>query len=418
MSVSQAKTAPETKLNAIQQLERILKKATERNASDVHLKAGLPPIVRVHGVLYYLGDEPDDLSRFTSDQLNEFATSLMTTRQLERYENGEEIDLGHEMIGLGRFRINVCRQRSRPRLVCRHIPDTIRALDDLSLPPIVKTLIQHQRGLLLVTGSTGTGKSTTLAALIDEIAKTRSCHIVTIEDPIEFTFKDRKSIVTQREVGLDTPNFASAIKYAVRQDPDVILIGEMRDEETVLMALNSAETGHLVLSTLHTNDATETVNRILGSISMDHQSRVRMQLASVLIGVVSQRLLITKEAKARIPAVEILLNNTRVRDLILEPNRTNELVKVIEESTNMGMQTFDQAMMQLIQQDRVTKEEALNHCTNPRDFQMRLGGIVPGEWREQEKMLDASRSEQIRRILDEEEETPLPIEIENLPKSS
>ena len=337
----------------------------------------------------------------------------MNSRQLEKYENGEEVDLGFEITGAGRFRINICQQRSNPRLVCRYIPDTIRTIEELNLPSAVLELTTGQRGLILVTGATGSGKSTTLAAMIDQIARTRSCHIVTIEDPIEFIFKDRKSIVTQREVGLDTRNFALALKYALRQDPDVILVGEMRDEETVLMAMAAAETGHLVLSTLHTNDASETVNRILGVVSGPMQNQARAQLSSVLSGVISQRLLRRKDGKGRIAAVEVLLTNQRVKDMIADPLRTNDLPKAIEESQSFGMQSFDQALMRLVSQDLITKEEALNNCTNIRDFQLRLGGIVAGEWREEPEVSQENRQAQVKRILEEGEE-PQAIEIERI----
>jgi len=377
------------------------------------LKAGLPPIVRVNGHLYYLGDDGgENVARLTHQQLLNYSNALMTPRQLERYENGEEVDLGYEIVGAGRFRINICQQRSNPRLVCRYIPDLVRTIDELSLPQSVHDLTQAQRGLILVTGATGSGKSTTLAAIIDQIARTRSCHIITIEDPIEFTFKDRKSIVTQREVGMDTRNFSLALKYALRQDPDVILIGEMRDEETIMMAMAAAETGHLVLSTLHTVDATETINRILGSVSPGMQNQARAQLSSVLIGVVSQRLLRKKDGKGRTAAVEILLSNQRIKDMIADPTRTNDLHKVIEESDTSGMQSFDQSLMRLVASDQITQEEALNNCTNLRDFQLKLEGITSGEWRDKEERTE-TRQAAVKKIL----ETPQvaeEIEIESI----
>lgn len=304
----------------------------------------------------------------------------MSARQSEAYDRGEEVDLGFEVPGGGRFRINVCQQRGRPRLVCRYIPDTIRTIEELGLPSVVSTLLTTKRGLLLVTGATGSGKSTTLAAMIDHIARTRSCHIITIEDPIEFTFKDRKSIVTQREVGMDTVDFSRALKYALRQDPDVILVGEMRDSETIHMALAAAETGHLVVSTLHTNDSTETINRILASVDGDTQSAVRLQLASVLVGVVSQRLISKADKKGRVAAVEVLINNARVRDLILDPERTSDIRRVLEESTDMGMRSFDQSLIELCKSRQITEAEALAQCTNPRDFELRLKGVVSSDW--------------------------------------
>ena len=361
----------------------MLKKASEKKASDVHLKSGLPPIVRVNGNLYFIGADADGkVARLSPQGLTELVYTLMNKRQRERYEGGEEIDLGYEIAGMGRYRINICQQRGVPRMVCRHIPDFIVPIESLHLPPAIKTLCDGHRGLVLVTGATGSGKSTTLAAIIDEISKRHSYHILTIEDPIEFVFKDKKSVVTQREVGLDTKNFPAALKYALRQDPDVILVGEMRDEETITMALSAAETGHLVFSTLHTNDAKETINRIMGAISPMRQAQVRLQLASSLVAVVSQRLLSRKDGKGRVPAVELLLNNARVRDLIVNPDRTHEIGTVIEESATIGMQSFDQSLMTLLHGGLITREEALANCTNPQDFELRLSGVFSGGWKE------------------------------------
>jgi twitching motility protein PilT len=399
---SEQKKAPATKQHVLREFEQILRRVTEKRASDLHLKAGLPPIVRVNGNLYYLGDkEGGGLARLSNSELQRFASALMTERQKERYEAGEEVDLGYEIAGGGRFRINLCQQRSNPRMVCRHIPEAIRSIHDLGLPAVVEQLALNKRGLILVTGATGSGKSTSLASVIDFIARSRSCHILTIEDPIEFVFKDRKSIVTQREVGIDSRTFSSALKYALRQDPDVILVGEMRDEETIMMALNAAETGHLVLSTLHTNDCSETINRIMGSVSTGMQSQVRAQLASTLVGVLSQRLIRRKDGAGRIPAVEVLISNVRVKDMISDPTRTHDLSRVIEEGASVGMQSFDQSLMNLFQQGLITKEEALTNCTNVRDFQLRLEGIVGGgNWHGNEDSQIIDRNSQIKQVLD------------------
>lgn len=375
----------EKKANLLLQFEQVLKKASDKHASDLHLKAGLPPIIRVNGQLFYLGDtQPDSPSRLSLETINAFISVLMTPRQYDRFEAGEEIDLSYEVSGGGRFRINICRQRSKPRLVCRYIPDLIPAFQELCLPPVVETLAQATRGLVLVTGATGSGKSTTLASMVDFIARNRSCHIVTIEDPIEFILKDRKAIITQREIGMDTSGFARALKYALRQDPDVILVGEMRDEETISMALNAAETGHLVLSTLHTVDAPETINRILGSVSSGMQVALRAQLASVLVGVVSQRLIRRKDNRGRIPATEVLVCSQRVKDMIADPTRTVNLTQVIEEGEAYGMQTFDQSLMKLFKEGFISREEAIGNCTNQHDFLMRLQGVVQGDWRSQD----------------------------------
>lgn len=357
---------------------------------------GLPPIVRVNGHLYYLNtSSSDQVVRLTAVQLSQWALALMNPRQRERFENGEEVDLGYETAEAGRYRINVCQQRSNTRLVCRHIPALIKSFEDLYLPPVLEELASAPRGLLLITGTTGSGKSTTLASIIDYIARNRSCHIITIEDPIEFSFKDRKSIVTQREVGLDTGGFTRALKYALRQDPDVILIGEMRDEETMRMALSAAETGHLVLSTLHTLDATETINRIVGSMDGSLQGQIRHQLAATLNGVVSQRLIRKKDGDGRIPALEILVNNVRVKEMILDSNLTVDIRRAIEEGRHAGMQTFDQSLMELYQKGLISEEEALLHCSNIQDFQLRLGGVVPGQWDQKSAEVSKTRKQRI-----------------------
>ena len=402
------------KLQQLEEFEQILKKATEKKASDVHLKVGLPPIVRVNGNLYYLNSsDSEKIVRLTAEQLGQWALALMTPRQLEKFESGEEVDLGYESTETGRYRINICYQRSNTRLVCRHIPAHIKNFEELYLPSVIEELASLPRGLILITGTTGSGKSTTLAAIIDYIAKNRSCHIITIEDPIEFSFKDRKSIITQREVGLDTGGFTKALKYALRQDPDVILIGEMRDEETMRMALSAAETGHLVLSTLHTLDAVETINRIVGSVDGSLQDQMRHQLSATLNGVVSQRLIRQKDGKGRIPALEILINNLRVKEMILDPSLTQDLRRAIEDGRHIGMQTFDQSLMEHYKKGLITEEEALLHCSNVQDFQLRLGGVVPGQWDEKsEREGHKSRKQQIAEALKNKETENEKIEVD------
>jgi len=398
--------------NPLAPLEQILRRASEKKASDIHLKAGLPPIVRVHGGLYYLSDEAGNVfPRLNHFELSDFCHHLMNDRQKAKYENGEEVDLAHEILGVGRFRINICQQRSFPRFVCRLIPEQIKNFSELGLPPVVEELAMSGRGLVLVTGATGSGKSSTLAAIVDHIARNTSSHIVTLEDPIEFSFKDRKSIVTQREVGIDTKNFAQALKYALRQDPDVILVGEMRDEETILMALSAAETGHLVLSSLHTHDSVETVNRILGSVSAGYQGQVRSQLASVLQGVISQRLVGKADGSGRVPALEILIANQRVKDMILDPKRTLDLHKAISESSHLGMQTFDDNLMRLYKEGVISKEEAINNCSRVQDFQLKLEGILSGIGSEKLAM-GKSRAQKIQEALDSEKLPPPIIELD------
>jgi len=356
--------------------------------------------------------------RLNHFELSDFCHHLMNDRQKAKYENGEEVDLAHEILGVGRFRINICQQRSFPRFVCRLIPEQIKNFSELGLPPVVEELAMSGRGLVLVTGATGSGKSSTLAAIVDHIARNTSSHIVTLEDPIEFSFKDRKSIVTQREVGIDTKNFAQALKYALRQDPDVILVGEMRDEETILMALSAAETGHLVLSSLHTHDSVETVNRILGSVSAGYQGQVRNQLASVLQGVISQRLVSRADGSGRVPALEILMANQRVRDMILDPKRTLDLHKAISESSHLGMQTFDDNLMRLYKEGVISKEEAINNCTRVQDFQLRLEGVLSGI-NADKPVMDKSRAQKIQEALDSEKLPPPIIELDiKKPKKS
>ena len=290
----------------------------------------------MNGNLFYLGsDSSEKPVRLTEEILRGWALALMNPWQVDKFEQGQEVDLGFECSEAGRYRINVCQQRSNTRLVCRHIPAEIKNFEELNLPPVLEELAGLPRGLILITGTTGSGKSTTLAAIIDHIARYRSCHIITIEDPVEFSFKDRKSIVTQREVGMDTGGFSQALKYALRQDPDVILVGEMRDEETMLMALSAAETGHLVLSTLHTMDAKETINRILGAVNPSLIEQVRHQLSATLLAVVSQRLIRRKDGKGRIVALEIMISDARVKEMISDSTRTQDLPALLRKGNTL-----------------------------------------------------------------------------------
>jgi twitching motility protein PilT len=278
--------------------------------------------------------------------------------------------------GLGRFRVNVFQQRGTIGVVLRVIPFKIMSIEQLILPKVLEKIAAEQRGLILVTGTTGSGKSTTLAAMVDHINSNETCHIMTIEDPIEFLIRDKRSIVNQREVGVDTLSFAQALKSALRQDPDVILVGEMRDLETIETALTAAETGHLVLSTLHTLDATETITRIVSAFAPHQQKQVRLQLGSVLKGVVSQRLVPRADGKGRVAAVEVLVCNGRVREMIEDKERTKEITQAISQSfTTYGMQTFDQSLMMLFKQNIITYEEALRQSSNPDDFALRVSGI-------------------------------------------
>jgi twitching motility protein PilT len=362
------------------ELNEILKVALKGGASDIHMKSGLPPMFRLDGALVPLKNG----ERLMPDEIQRMAFSIMNPVQKARFEEAREADLAYGIPGLGRFRVNVFQQRGTVGAVFRVIPFGVKSIEQLHLPRVVESIAMEQRGLVLVTGTTGSGKSTTLAAMIDHINSNRTCHIMTIEDPIEFLIRDRRSIVNQREIGVDTQSFANSLRAALRQDPDVILVGEMRDFETIETAITAAETGHLVLSTLHTLDATETINRIISVFPPYQQKQVRLQLASILRAVISQRLVPRADGKGRVPAMEILVSTARVRECIADKDRTKELHDAISKGfTTYGMQTFDQSLMHLVKNDLVTYEEALKHVTNPDDFALRFRGIAStsdGTW--------------------------------------
>jgi twitching motility protein PilT len=355
------------------ELNEILKVAIKGGASDIHLKAGLPPMFRVDGALVPLknGD------RIMPDEIQAMAFSIMNPVQKERFEEHREADLAYGIPGLGRFRVNVFQQRGTVGIVFRVIPFGVKTAQQLFLPKVVERISQENRGLVLVTGTTGSGKSTTLAAMIEQINSERTSHIMTIEDPIEFLIRDRRSIVNQREIGVDTHSFSNALRAALRQDPDVILVGEMRDFETIETALTAAETGHLVMSTLHTLDATETINRIISVFPPYQQKQVRLQLAMILKAVISQRLVPRADGKGRVPALEVLVSTALTRELIGDKDRTKELPDAISKGfSTYGMQTFDQSLMSLVKQGLVTYEEALKNVSNPDDFALRFRGIA------------------------------------------
>ena len=354
-------------------LDEILELGVKGGASDIHLKAGLPPMFRVDGTLV----SQRDGERLEPAHLHELARGLMNEGQREHYEAQREVDLSYGVPGLGRFRVNVFQQRGSVGMVLRVIPFGVKSLAELHLPAAVEAIARENRGLVLVTGSTGSGKSTTLAAMLDAINAERTCHIMTIEDPIEFLIRDRRSIVNQREIGVDTLSFANALRAALRQDPDVVLVGEMRDFETIETAITAAETGHLVMSTLHTLDATETINRIISVFPPHQQQQIRLQLAGILKAVISQRLVPRADGKGRVPALEVMVSTGLVRECIADKERTAELPDIIAKGfSSYGMQTFDQSLMQLVKQELVTFEEALRHVSNPDDFKLRFGGIA------------------------------------------
>jgi twitching motility protein PilT len=356
-------------------LDRVLQAARQLGASDVHLKAGLPPIFRIKGDLRTVRDVPP----LTRDVLQTFALGIMNDRQREIYERHWDVDLAYATNDGARYRVNVFQQRGAVGMVMRLIPPDVPPFQKLNLPGAVLDLADSERGMVLVTGVTGSGKSTTLAAMVDYINSKRACHIVTIEDPIEYAFKDRRSVINQREIGFDTTSFAKALRAALRQDPDVIFVGEMRDMETIETAMLAAETGHLLVSTLHTLDAVETINRIVSVFSPHQQGQARLQLSSVLRGVVSQRLVKRADGKGMIPAVEILVNTARVRELIADPKRTREIHEAIATGHDpYGMISFDQSLTELVRGNLVTYEEALASATNPDDFALTFRGVSKG----------------------------------------
>ncbi|OGW28495.1 MAG: type IV pili twitching motility protein PilT [Nitrospirae bacterium GWC2_42_7] len=354
------------------EINDLLKTAHAMGASDLHLKVGSYPILRINGELTPLSSD----NRLSQEETLKTAFAVMSPGQREIFKKRNDIDLAYSVPGLGRFRCNIFIQRGTIGLVFRVIPMRIPTIEELILPEILKKLSLEPRGLILVTGTTGSGKSTTLAAMIDNINSTRTDHIMTIEDPIEYLHRDKRSIVNQREIGNDTESFSKALRAALRQDPDVILVGEMRDFETIQTALTAAETGHLVLSTLHTTDAAETINRIISVFPPYQHKQVRMQLSSILKGIVSMRLVPKADGKGRVPAVEVLIATATIKDCILDPDKAKSIPDVIAQGMlHYGMQTFDQSLFNLFKTNLITYEEALRRATNPDDFALKVKGI-------------------------------------------
>lgn len=363
----------EDALNEI--FDRVLLAARKLGASDVHLKVGRPPIFRIRGQLRTLKDVP----AMNSDVIETFAVNIMSQRQHQIFMENCEVDLAYGTEDGFRYRVNVFRQRGATGMVMRIIPSKIPTFERLNLPDRVRELADEQRGLVLVTGITGSGKSTTLASLLEVVNTNRPAHIVTIEDPIEYVFEDKRAIVNQRELGFDTMGFQGALRSALRQDPDVILVGEMRDHETIKTVMHAAETGHLVFSTLHTVDATETIARIVQMFPSEQQVAIRLQLSAILRGVVSQRLLPRADGRGMIPAVEVLINTPRVQEMIADPMRTHELIDAIREGAHpYGMISFDQSLTQLVRRKLVSYESALAASSNPADFELAFRGVTGG----------------------------------------
>lgn len=353
-------------------INEILKVAVVRNASDLHVKVGSPPVLRIDGRLTPLVEHkiimPPDVSVIANHIMNDYHKKI--------FKENYEADLSYAIKGLARFRVNVFRQRGTLAIVFRVLKMSIESLGNLHLPPILEKLASELRGLILVTGVTGSGKSTTLASMIDLI-NTKYCkNIITIEDPIEFLYRDKKSLISQREIGSDATGFSSALRAALRQDPDIILVGEMRDSETIETALVAAETGHLVFSTLHTLDATETINRIVSVFPPHQQQQIRIQLATVIKGIVSQRLITQANQKGRLPATEVMVSTPLIRGFITEKERTKEIRDAIASGASQyGMQTFDQSIMEFYTNDLITYEQAIENCSNPDDFALKVSGI-------------------------------------------
>ena len=370
-------------------IEDLLRRAIENKASDLHLKVGNHPYIRIDGQLQGL----TDISRVTPEEMLSMAFSMMTNRQKQKFKETAELDMAYGVAGLGRFRVNVFQQRGNVGMVVRVIPTKVKTIEELTLPRVVEKICEEQRGLILVTGTTGSGKSTTLAAMIDRINSQRPDHIITIEDPIEFLHRDKKGFVNQREVEVDTSSFSTALRAALRQDPDVILVGEMRDLETIGTALLAAETGHLVLSTLHTLDATETIQRIIAVFPPPEQKQIRLQLASTLKAVVSQRLVRKSDGVGRVPATEIMIATGYIRDCIINPDKTRLIRDAIAAGTSQyGMQTFDQSLYDLFTRNLITYEEAMGRASNPDELKLRMQGI--------RSTADAAREEMERAMTD------------------
>jgi twitching motility protein PilT len=352
-------------------INEILNVMLERRASDLHLKVGRPPLIRVDGKII-----PLEMSNLTDEEVEEIAFNLMNSKQRTKFADVNEIDLAYSPSGMVRYRVNIFRQRGSVEIIIRMIPKIIPTLDELNLPPVLKKIALEPRGIILVTGSVGSGKSTTIASMIQYMNNERQYHIITIEDPIEFLHVDNKSSITQRELGIDTESYAVALKYVLRQDPDVIFIGEMRDLDTVAAAISAGETGHLVLSTLHTINASQTIDRLVDFFPPYQQSQIRMQFANILTAIISLRLVERADGKGRVPAVEVMIGTPTIKGLIRE-NKLSSLKSMIQQgSAQYGMQTFDQSLASLYKKGLITLEKALSEATSPNDLKLSLSGIV------------------------------------------
>jgi twitching motility protein PilT len=374
----------------------LLKIAVDSAASDLHLKVGSYAMMRIRGALVPVTEE----RRLDHDDLVAMSAAVMSPSQAQRFKEALEIDFAYSVAGLGRFRCNVFQQRGTVGMALRVIPMSIRSIDELGLPPVLTKIADEERGLVLVTGTTGSGKSTTLAGMIHHVNHTRCCHVITIEDPIEFLHRDDRSIINQREVAVDTRSFAHALRSAMRQDPDVILVGEMRDFETIETGLLAAETGHLVFSTVHALDATETISRLISVFPPHQQKQVRLQLASVLKAVVSQRLIPSVDGKSRAPALEVMITTPFIRDCIVDKDRTHLIQGAIAAgSSQYGMQSFDQSIFSIFRSGLISYEEALRWASNVDEFKLSVQGISTTAELNRDQMAGAvSRAPEITRF--------------------
>jgi twitching motility protein PilT len=349
----------------------LLRYAVEMGASDLHLKAGNVPYIRVDGNL-----RPSTFAALSAIETQTFAAQLMPDHKMREFAASSESDFGYTLPGVGRFRVNVFRQRGNVGLAVRRVRAEVPTFEELLLPPVIRDLAESSRGLIMLTGPTGTGKTTTIASMIGHINRTRAAHIVTVEDPIEVVHEDDLSIIEQREIGLDTLSYANALRHVIRQDPDVVFIGEIRDPDSALSGIQAAETGHMVISTMHTIDATETINRLLDLFPPQQQKEVRSSFAGALRGIVSQRLVPRADGRGRVPAVEVLVANGRVYDRIIDPDATIDIRDIIAEGEYYGMQTFDQALVKMVKDGLVREDDARRASTNPHDFNLAIRGVM------------------------------------------
>ncbi len=352
--------------------KQMMQEMLNRRSSDMHLRVGLRPTIRVDGKLAYIDDQilmPDDIDKIL--------TQILSDEQRDRFHQKREMDLALSISKMGRFRINLYKQRGTIGIAIRQVNTKVPTFQELNLPDVIKDTSDAKRGLIIVTGTTGSGKSTTLASMVEHVNGSRAENILTIEDPIEYIYRDKKSIISQREVGGDTESFAAALRHAFRQDPDIILIGEIRDSDTMGIALTAADTGHLVMTTLHTLNAIETISRIISFFPPHQHTQIRLLLAGTLKAIICQRLLPRNDGPGRIPAVEVLISTASIREAIVDPAKTNTILDLIEQGAiQYGMQSFDQSIMRLYRSGYISYEEALSQCTNPDDFDLRVKGIT------------------------------------------